>query len=372
MILEKVLIVVGCVIIGTYGTCHEKKNCKVEWTGGNIEFPCESTKSIYLASGRYVSKNIIATRGQIYKDNAILALPRYKPGVPITLATVSLHQKGCEATLKPFPCMSLQEEGNCQSLQSVVDLVIDAQEVLWVLDVGVVNALENPLRQCPPKVVAISLKTGKVLKTLDLSGLVVKASRLQYLAVEYDLTGAPYVYVSDAATRSILVFDVAHNKAHRVVLPKAVTSGCQRRDVLYLALVTKGCGYNFLVFTYLCSGHVFTIRTDYLRSGALNGQITDLGLKPQKLIILGTDLGSAIFFRYEGKPEVYRWDSNTDFVAANFQLVYKSPDCLLATQAMPDIKKERVRILESNFVDYLQNTVGCGAVQQINVIGGCL
>lgn len=370
MILEKVFVLLSCTLIGIYASCAPK--CKVEWTGGNIEWPCDSTKSIYVSSGRYISKNIIATRGQIYKDNAILALPRYKPGVPVTLATVSLNQKGCEATLKPFPCMSLQEEGNCQNLQSVVDLFIDPQEVLWVLDVGVVNTLGDPLRQCPPKVVAISLKTGKVLKTLDLSGLVVKASRLQYIAVEYDPIGAPFVYVTDAATRSILVFDVARNKAYRVVLPTAVTSGCQRRDVLYLALVTKGCGNNFLVFSYLCSGHVFSIRTDYLRSGSLNGRITDLGVKQHKLIILGTDLGSAIFFRYEGKPEIYRWDANTDFKPQNFQIVYKSPDCLLATQAMPDVKKERIRVLESNFVDYLQNTVGCGTVQQINVMGGCV
>lgn len=368
----KTTLLISCAIIGTYAAC-DKELCKpIEWTGGSFEWPCESTKTIYATSGRYISKNIIATRAQIYKDNAILALPRYKPGVPVTLASVCLNQKGCEAVLKPFPCVSAQEEGKCQNLQSVVDLFIDQQDVLWVLDVGVVNTLESPIRNCPPKVVAISLKTGKVLKTLDLSGLVVKASRLQYLVVEYGPGGAPFVYVSDAATKSILVFDVARNSAYRVVLPKAVTSGCQRRDVLYIALVTKGCGNNFLVFTYLCGSHVFAIRTDYLRSGSLAGRIVDLGIKQEKLIFLGTDLGSAILFRYEGKPEIYRWDTNTDFKPQNFQVVYKSPDCLLATQVMADVKKERIRVLESNFVDYLQNTVGCGAVQQINVIGGCV
>lgn len=370
--LFKAIFVASFAVVSVYAACDKDAARNVEWTGGSFEWPCEATKAIYVTSGRYISKNIIATRGQIYKDTAVVALPRYKSGVPVTLATVNLKQKGCEAILKPFPCWSMQEEGNCQSLQSVVDLFLDPQEVLWVLDVGVVHTLENPIRRCPPKVVAISMKTGKVLKTLDLSGLVCQASRLQYVVAEYAPDGTPFVYVSDAATRSILVFDVAGNKGYRVVLPKAVTSGGNRRDVLYVALVTKGCGNNFLVFTYLSSGHVFSIRTDYLRSGSLAGRIVDLGVKPHKLIILGTDLGSAVFFRYEGKPEIYRWDANTDFKEENFQVVYKSPDCLLATHAMPDIKKERIRVLESNFPDFLQNTVGCGAVQQINVMGGCV
>lgn len=371
MLLTKAILLVSAAVLATEAAI-DKEPKNIEWVGGNFEWPCESTKSIYVSSGRYTKKNILATRGAIYKDNAILALPRFKSGVPLTLASVSLNQKGCEAVMKPFPCISAQEEGNCQALQSVVDLVIDQQDVLWALDSGVVKTMETPVRHCPPKVVAISMKTGKNLKTLDLSGLVNKASRLQYIQVEYSENGSPYVYVTDAATRSILVFDVANNRAYRVVLPKAVTAGCGRRDVLYMVLVTKGCGKNFLVFSYLCSGHVFSIRTDYLRSGSCAGHIVDLGVKPRRMIFLSNDLGSAIFFRYEGKPEVYRWDANTDFKPANFQVVYRSPDCLLATDAMADVKKERIRILESNFPDFIQNTVGCGAVQQINVMGGCV
>lgn len=87
---------------------------------------------------------------------------RYKPGVPATLAKVSLKDKNCQATLLPFPCWSVQEEGTCSALQNVVDLYLDPQDVLWVLDTGVVNSLEHPERKCSPKVVALNIKTGKV------------------------------------------------------------------------------------------------------------------------------------------------------------------------------------------------------------------
>jgi len=82
--------------------------------------------------------------------------------VPVTLARVSLKDKNCQASLWAFPCWSLQEEGTCSALQNVVDLFLDPQEVLWVLDTGVINSLEQPERKCPPKVVALNVKTGKV------------------------------------------------------------------------------------------------------------------------------------------------------------------------------------------------------------------
>lgn len=95
--------------------------------GHNLDWPCGSTKNIYESSGRYIPRNIIATRTQIYKDEAIVALPRYKPGVPFTIGVVSLRGKNCRATITPFPCWAIQEEGNCDAIQSAVDIVLDIQ-----------------------------------------------------------------------------------------------------------------------------------------------------------------------------------------------------------------------------------------------------
>lgn len=64
--------------------------------------------------------------------------------------------------MTPFPSWILQEEGNCQSFQNVVDVFLDVNNILWALDTGIVNSLDNPICRCPPKVVAICLKTKKV------------------------------------------------------------------------------------------------------------------------------------------------------------------------------------------------------------------
>ena len=82
--------------------------------------------------------------------------------MPATLAKVSLKPKGCQATLNPFPNWNLQEEGDCTALQNIVDVFLDPEDILWVLDTGIVNSLDEPIRRCPPKVVAINVRTGKV------------------------------------------------------------------------------------------------------------------------------------------------------------------------------------------------------------------
>lgn len=365
MMITKVISVAVLAIlhVEAYDSCE-----LIEWTGGQFDWPNAATKSIYRSTERYIPKNVIATRGQIYKDEVYLALPRYKPGVPVTLAKVSLKQKGCEAVLLPFPCWATQEEGDPTAFQNVVDLYLDENNILWVLDIGVVNTFTQPIRKAPPKVIAINILTGKKVKTLDFSGLVCKASRLQYVLVEYACDGRPYVYVSDAATRSILVFDVAGNTGYRVILPKAIVPS--KRDVLYIALIHKANHRNYLVITYLSGCRMYQIRTDHLRSGCAQGKIQDLGKKGGKVVILGTDLGSGLFFRFEGKPEVYRWEAGSSF--KDYELVYKSPDCYLATHVMPDVRRNRVRVLESNFPDFIQGTVGCGASQRIALMEGCV
>lgn len=46
-------------------------------SGLRMEFPSEGAKTNYLSSGRYIARNVLATRIQIYNDLAVVALPRY-------------------------------------------------------------------------------------------------------------------------------------------------------------------------------------------------------------------------------------------------------------------------------------------------------
>jgi hypothetical protein len=148
------------------------------WTGSSFSLQYESAESIFESSSRYVSKSAIATRVQIYRDDAIVALPRFRPGVPITFARTSLQRKNSQSTFSAFPFWGLREKGNCQTVQAVVDVFLDANDTVWVLDAGIVNTLEQSIRRCPPKIMCLCPKTGKVLNVIELCSLVSRASRL--------------------------------------------------------------------------------------------------------------------------------------------------------------------------------------------------
>ena len=49
----------------------------VKWTGGSFEWPCTTTRNMFKSSGKYISKNVIATRVAMFENKAIVALPRY-------------------------------------------------------------------------------------------------------------------------------------------------------------------------------------------------------------------------------------------------------------------------------------------------------
>lgn len=108
-----------------YDKRHDYDDLKHYISGHDIKFPCQATKNIYVSSGRYEPRNIIANRLQIGRDHAYVAVPRLRTGVPFTLARIHLRKTCSTTLLEPYPCWSIQEEGNCEALQSVVDLVLD-------------------------------------------------------------------------------------------------------------------------------------------------------------------------------------------------------------------------------------------------------
>lgn len=97
--------------------------------GNSIDFPCESTKNIFITTERFKPSSIIPLRFQIDKkhDRALVVLPRLRTGIPITFGVIDLKKPNCYTHIKPYPCWPYQEEGNCNSFQSVVDAYIDVK-----------------------------------------------------------------------------------------------------------------------------------------------------------------------------------------------------------------------------------------------------
>lgn len=78
------------------------------------------------------------------------------------MAKTSLLSLNHEPVFEPYPSWEAQAEGDCSALQNAVDIYLDSKNMLWVLDTGVTQTLDKPVRQCAPKAVAFDLITGKV------------------------------------------------------------------------------------------------------------------------------------------------------------------------------------------------------------------
>lgn len=77
LLVRAVTFIVAVALVGAHDV-QPKEERNIVWTGGAFEWPCSLTKNFLKKNGRYISKNVIATRAAIYKDDAILALPRYE------------------------------------------------------------------------------------------------------------------------------------------------------------------------------------------------------------------------------------------------------------------------------------------------------
>ncbi|XP_041773238.1 uncharacterized protein LOC121594247 [Anopheles merus] len=356
--------------VAVQGACSSSDNCTrtiYTWEGGRIVWPCPTTKRLITSTGKYKPRDLIAMRCQRCGTHTLCVFPRYKSSNPITLSKVYATKKGCDVKFEPFPCWNEQEEGNCNALQSAIDLHSDG-EYVWVLDSGVTQSQRTPVQRCPPKVVVYCSKTGKKLKTINLARFVTEKSRLQYIQVECLKGGRCYVYVSDPGNNAIIVYDVYNGRGYRVILPKAVHMGCRYRDMLYIFLSKHKEGTR-LYFTYLGGNRLFAIKTEHLRKGH-GGNIIDIGEKPVVPVFLGTDGGHGVFFREEGEMNIYYWDTNTCWKKTNFKLVYKSTLGLYATHVFPDLKLNRLLVLENDFPSYVKDHAGCGTLHQISILDG--
>lgn len=127
--------------------------------GQNVEWPRTNT-------GRYVAKNIMATRVQVWSDRAFVLIPRFRTGVPFTVSTVRLDcQDRCWPILSPYPFWSLHDESDSTAIQNPVDMYLDPMGIIWVLDIGQVNTtVQQPVHRIQPKIIAINVQTNKVSK----------------------------------------------------------------------------------------------------------------------------------------------------------------------------------------------------------------
>ncbi|CAH0384071.1 unnamed protein product [Bemisia tabaci] len=334
-----------------------------------VAFPSERTRSKFLEREQFIPRNVMINRVQFSGDRAYVAMPKLKRGVPFSVGKVSLAGgPRRELRIEAFPSWAIHRYANISGIVNAVDIFAE-EGTLWILDSGVVSTLENPERLAPPKVFAVDLVTEQVIKAIDLSNFVDKTSRLQHLVVESGPYDCRFVYISDAASRGLIIWDVCHDFGSKIILPRSTQPEVAvGPDILYLGLVTRG-KMDLLAVTFLGAERLFGIPTyslQNLKFGTMTGDVTNMGLKPRKLVILAANQ-QWMYFRFVASGDVYAWDVGTDFKEENFKKLRTGGEEGFATQVAVGHKR-MIWALESNFQDYGKQGKESGLVFSIRAI----
>jgi hypothetical protein len=134
-----------------------------EWNKLDFLWPDDSSKARFLDSSQFIPENTTISGVKVWGDRLYVTLPRWRRGVPATLASIPLPKPGDyhnpSPKLEPFPSWEMQQVGNCSALQNVQNVEIDPTNgYMWVIDSGRIDTLsQRPDNRCPPKIVVFDL-----------------------------------------------------------------------------------------------------------------------------------------------------------------------------------------------------------------------
>lgn len=87
--------------------------------------------------------------------------------MPFTLSHLFLDGKDqCFNFVQPYPTLEKNVIDDHRSIINAIDMYMGQNGILWVLDAGVVNTLEEiPKKESEPRVFGINYGTGQVCNT---------------------------------------------------------------------------------------------------------------------------------------------------------------------------------------------------------------
>lgn len=196
---------------------------------------------------------------------------------------------------------------------------------------------------------------------------------LQYIVTFHSRAadGGHYVFVSDASHSAVLAINTDTGVQWTIDFPERGNATDAPRDVLFVVTLRTADGRTGLYATFLSGCRMFAVDLERIDEcaaaaaasgasgviGAGRPPVVEVGQKPYRITVLGTDMGSRMFFRRPAENEVWSWDVNGPFHPVGFQLVSRGRDCRAPAHVAPGYGGF-VFVLKNNFGDYARNSTG--------------
>lgn len=116
-----------------------------EWSTVGFAYRSDNERANAIYLNHYIPRNNLISDVKAFANRLYLTVPRMLPGVPATLGwIVSPNNNGrTDPEIEPFPSWEMNEVGNCSALQFVQGIAIDTDGIMWVVDSGRVDTLNQ-------------------------------------------------------------------------------------------------------------------------------------------------------------------------------------------------------------------------------------
>ncbi|XP_017887536.1 protein yellow-like [Ceratina calcarata] len=315
------------------------------WSTIDYAYDSIAARDAAIYDGDFIAENNLPLGLEIWRDKVFITLPKWKDGIPVTLATVPKNSKTKSPKLTPYPDWSWHQKGNCDGLTSVFRVQVDECDRLWVLDSGKVDIAKGGSLVCPPAIYIFDLMTDNLIRKYIIPEDQVKEDCL-YANIIVDIRNEDcdlaVAYASDVFRYGLLVYDFYKDSSfrlqHRFFYPDPLASKYELHGLKFqwtdgifgLALSPVDIHNDRTLFFHpMSSFREFAVSTSVLRDKRTAEENTDyfMPIGRPRAKDYGHSSGSVIdrngvmFFNMVTRDSVWCWDTRKEYIPQNLGVI---------------------------------------------------
>lgn len=361
-----------CNIAKNSSSTDEKFHLVYQWQYINFTWPTREKYQEAVSSGRYATGNSVILGVKYYKEKFYFALPKIKPGSPVSLAFVPEDGEERNPLLVPYPNWAVHLSDKCEeNLANLQSMEIDEEGVMWIIDGRRVDPTPAS-KNCPPKIVLLDLNRDQIVQSYVLPDEVCshKSCFMNDVVLDKpDEVDGGFAYISDSSFTDpgLIVYSRKQNKAWKLrdstmfAEPPAIIftshgiSQSKSNNVNGIALAPRKRSndkHRTLYFTALSAFTLYSIDTALVRDESLatskniHSFINEVGKKPAQSSGMIVDTSGQLFYGLVAEDEVIVWDTAKPFSTA--RVIEKNPQLIPWPDSYTFDNKGYLHLLASN------------------------
>lgn len=358
------------------------------WGELDFKYENEAKRHEAIFRGDFVARNNLPLGLEVYKERLFVTMPKWKPGVPATLAVLPRVPKERSPLLVPYPNWELHRTESCDGLTSVFRVQADDCGRLWVLDSGQIEVTIKPKQVCPPAIYIFDLKTDELLLRHELPPSFIKQDSLYSNIIVDGRDGDcldVHAYLTDVWRYGLVVFSLKTQRSWRITdhlfFPEPLAAAYKVHDLefewtdgifgLSLGPVDRRKNDRLLYFHPMSSFREFRVWTsvicnetgwsDVKNAFQVMGQSRG---KSGHVSASGMARNGVMFYNLVTRDSIGCWDSTKPYKRTNLGVIAQNSETMVFPNDLKIDKEQRqsVWVITNKLPFYLYRTLNPSAI----------